>query len=51
MNPEAALAMTFAAYNFCTVHTPLKTMPAVAHGLTDHVWTLEELLGELAVHA
>jgi transposase-like protein/IS1 family transposase len=50
-NHEAALAMTFAVYNFCTVHSTLKTTPAVAHGLTDHVWTLEELLGELAAHA
>jgi hypothetical protein len=23
----------------------IKTTPAIASGLTDHVWTLEELLG------
>ncbi len=50
-NHEAALAMTFIAYNFVTVHSTLKTTPAVAHGLTDHVWTLEELLTELTAHA
>jgi hypothetical protein len=50
-NHEAALAMRFAAYNFCTIHSTLKTTPAVAHGLTDHVWSLEELLTELTAHA
>ncbi len=43
--------MTFIAYNFVTVHSTLKTTPAVAHGLTDHVWTMEELLTELTAHA
>lgn len=50
LNHEAALAITFAAYNFVTVHSTLKTTPAVAHGLTDHVWSMEELLTELAKH-
>ena len=50
LSHEAALALTFVAYNFVTVHGTLKTTPAVAHGLTDHPWTMEELLGELANH-
>jgi IS1 family transposase len=50
-NHTAALALTFVAYNFVTVHTTLKTTPAVAHGLTDHPWTMEELLTELATHS
>jgi hypothetical protein len=37
-------------YNFVTVHSRLKTTPAVAYGLTGHVWTMEERLAELAVH-
>lgn len=49
-NHYAALALTFVAYNFVTVHTTLKTTPAVAHGLTDHPWSMEELLAELANH-
>ena len=49
-NHAAALALTFVAYNFVTVHGTLKTTPAVAHGLTDHPWTMEELLGVLATH-
>jgi len=43
-NHEAALALFFAYYNFCRVHGTLKTTPAVAAGITDHVWTMEELL-------
>ena len=35
-------------YNFCTPHTSLshtrKTTPAMAAGITDHCWTLHELL-------
>lgn len=43
-NHRAALALHFAVYNFCRIHGTIKTTPAVAAGLTDHVWTLEELL-------
>ena len=35
-------------YNFCTPHTSLsqtrKTTPAMAAGITDHGWTMHELL-------
>ena len=34
-------------YNFCRVHQTLKTTPAVKAGITDHVWTLQELVGLL----
>src|SRR5262249_7138213 len=43
-NHEAALALYFAYFNFCWKHSTLKTTPAVASGLTDHLWTVEELL-------
>jgi hypothetical protein len=32
-------------YNFGRIHKTLRVTPAVAAGLTDHVWTLEELAG------
>lgn len=32
-------------YNFCRVHKTLRVTPAMEAGLTDHVWTLEELCG------
>jgi IS1 family transposase len=43
-NLKAALALHFAYYNFCRVHKTLKATPAMAAGITDHVWTLTELL-------
>lgn len=43
-NLKAAIALFFAYYNFCRVHSSIKTTPAVASGLTDHVWSIGELL-------
>jgi transposase-like protein/IS1 family transposase len=48
-NHEAALALFFAYYNFCRVHMTLKTTPAVAIGLTDHPWTMAQLLQRVAL--
>lgn len=47
-NHDAALALYFAFHNFCRVHSTLKTTPAVAAGLTDHVWSVGELLAAIA---
>jgi len=41
---HAALALYFAYYNFCRIHSSLRVTPAMESGLTDHVWTLKELL-------
>ena len=35
---------TGVVYNFCTIHSSLAATPAVAAGLTDHVWSVRELL-------
>jgi IS1 family transposase/transposase-like protein len=43
-NLRAALALHFAYYNFCRVHSSLRVTPAMEAGLTDHVWELRELL-------
>jgi IS1 family transposase len=43
-NLKAHLALHFAHYNFCRVHGSLRITPAMAAGITDHVWTLDELL-------
>src|SRR5271166_2585370 len=37
------IALYFFHYNFCRVHKTLRVTPAMEAGLTDHVWTLEEL--------
>jgi IS1 family transposase len=41
------VALYFFHYNFCRVHKSLRVTPAMEAGLTDHVWTLEELCGLL----
>jgi hypothetical protein len=41
---KAALALHFAHYNFCRIHGSLRITPAMAAGITDHVWTLDELI-------
>lgn len=43
-NLEAAYALWFAYYNFCRVHQTPRATPAMEAGITDHVWTLAELI-------
>ena len=33
-------------HNMCRVHLTLRVTPAMEAGLTDHVWSIEELLRE-----
>src|SRR5207249_5951115 len=47
-NLTAAVSLHFFFYNFCRVHSSLDgATPAMAAGVTDHVWPLSELLGLL----
>jgi len=41
------VAIYHAYYNFCRVHQTLRVTPAMEAGLTDHVWSLQELVGLL----
>ena len=41
---EAALFWTGCVYNFCHKHATLAGTPAMAADLTDHVWSIDELL-------
>lgn len=44
-NLKAALALYFAYYNFCRIHSSIRCTPAMeSGGITNHVWTLKELL-------
>ena len=43
-NLKAALALHFAYFNFCRVHKSLRVTPAMEAGITDHIWSLSELL-------
>jgi len=38
-----ALALYFAFYNFCRIHKTLKVSPAMAAGITDKLWSLEDI--------
>jgi transposase-like protein/IS1 family transposase len=43
-NLDSALALHLAYYNFCRTHRAIKMTPAMASGLTDHVWSIAELM-------
>jgi IS1 family transposase/transposase-like protein len=43
-NLYAALSLHIAYYNFCQIHGSLRVTPAMQAGITDHVWSLKELL-------
>jgi len=40
----AAVSLHVAFYNLCRVHEALRTTPAVALGITDHTWSINELI-------
>jgi hypothetical protein len=44
-NHEHAVALHFAHYNLCRIHQSLRITPAMAAGVSDHVWSLEEIAG------
>ena len=43
-NLKAALALYFAYYNFCRIHSTIRCTPAMEAGVTKHVWELKDLL-------
>ena len=47
-NHWAALCLHFAHYNFCRIHKSLRVTPTMEACITDHVWTLTDLLEEEA---
>jgi hypothetical protein len=42
---KAATALFIAHFNFCRKHSTLAATPARWAGISDHQWTIEELLG------
>ncbi|WP_194792958.1 DDE-type integrase/transposase/recombinase [Caenimonas koreensis] len=42
-NLEHAVSLHFMHYNYARIHKTLRVTPAMEAGLTDHVWTLEEI--------
>ena len=43
-NHWAAVSLWYTFYNFCRVHKSLRVTPAMAAGISDHVWSVRELL-------
>jgi hypothetical protein len=41
------VAIYHAYYNFCRVHQTLRVTPAMEAGLTDHIWSVKELVSLL----
>lgn len=43
-NLEAAVALHFMYYNFVRIHQTLKVTPAMEAGVTDHLWSIEDVV-------
>jgi len=46
-NHVHALALYFAFYNFCRIHKTLRMSPAMAAGITDRLWSLEDIVAKI----
>ena len=42
-NLEHAVALHFMHYNYARIHKTLRVTPAMQAGISDHVWSLEEI--------
>ena len=43
-NLKSAYALHFAYYNFCRIHKTLRVTPAMAAGVTDRLWRMEDIV-------
>ena len=43
-NHEHAIAIHYMFYNFARIHQTLRVTPAMEAGISDHVWSLEEII-------
>ncbi len=46
-NLEHSVALHFMHYNFARIHQSLRVTPAMEAGVSDHVWSVEEIIGLL----
>lgn len=42
-NHACAVALHYMHYNFARIHKTLRVTPAMQTGISDHVWSLEEI--------
>jgi IS1 family transposase len=50
-NHMHAISLHFMFYNFARIHSTLRVTPAMAAGVTDHVWSLEEIAALAPIEA
>ena len=46
-NHVHALALYFLCYNFCRIHKSLRVSPAMQAGLTDRLWSFDEIIAKI----
>ena len=46
-NHAAALAIFYMHYNFVRIHQSLRVTPAMEAGVTDRLWSIEDVIGLL----
>jgi hypothetical protein len=46
-NHIASIAIHYMHYNFCRIHESLRVTPAMEAGVSDHVWSIEEMISLL----
>jgi hypothetical protein len=44
-NHEYMLALFFMYYNFCRIHQTLRVTPSIEAGVSNHVWSIDEIVG------
>ncbi|UCG46412.1 MAG: hypothetical protein JSU94_12995 [Phycisphaerales bacterium] len=44
MNLHYAVALHFMHYNFCRIRNSLRVTPAMAAGVSDHLWEIEDIV-------
>ncbi len=50
-NLAAASALHIAVYNFCRVHSTIRCTPAMAAGVIDKLWSMDDLYEAVTRHA
>jgi hypothetical protein len=43
-NHALSVALHYMHYNFCRIHKTLRITPAMAAGVTDHVWSIADIV-------
>lgn len=46
-NHIASIAIHYMHYNFCRIHQTLRVTPAMASGVTDRLWSIQDIIGLL----